>query len=97
MRRHSLRLTGLHDATPLIQQEPTFQPALTEFAVALAAWLLDYDTDSYYKISRAALDDQPAGHLHETGSSITSRCAPRYVSNTHPWYRTPHLSIAIDC
>jgi hypothetical protein len=32
--------------------------------VALAAWLLDRDTDSYYGISRAFLDDQPAGPSH---------------------------------
>jgi pimeloyl-ACP methyl ester carboxylesterase len=31
--------------------------------VALAAWMLDHDTDSYYKISRAFLDGQPSGHL----------------------------------
>jgi pimeloyl-ACP methyl ester carboxylesterase len=31
--------------------------------VALAAWLLDHDTDSYYKISRAFVDDEPVGHL----------------------------------
>jgi pimeloyl-ACP methyl ester carboxylesterase len=31
--------------------------------VALAAWLLDHDTDSYEKISRAFVDDQPAGGL----------------------------------
>ena len=29
----------------------------------MAAWLLDHDTDSYYKISRAFVDDQPAGNL----------------------------------
>jgi pimeloyl-ACP methyl ester carboxylesterase len=37
--------------------------ALLDSPVALAAWLLDHDTDSYYKISRAFLDDEPAGHL----------------------------------
>ena len=37
--------------------------ALVDSPVALAAWLLDHDTDSYYKISRAFLDGQPAGHL----------------------------------
>ncbi len=37
--------------------------ALLDSPVALAAWLLDHDTDSYYKISRAFLDRQPAGHL----------------------------------
>jgi pimeloyl-ACP methyl ester carboxylesterase len=37
--------------------------ALLDSPVALAAWLLDHDTDSYYKISRAFLDGQPTGHL----------------------------------
>ena len=37
--------------------------ALLDSPVALAAWMLDHDTDSYYKISRAFVDDQPAGNL----------------------------------
>ena len=37
--------------------------ALLDAPVALAAWMLDHDTDSYYKISRAFLDGQPSGHL----------------------------------
>jgi pimeloyl-ACP methyl ester carboxylesterase len=37
--------------------------ALLDSPVALAAWMLDHDTDSYYKISRAFLDGQPAGGL----------------------------------
>jgi pimeloyl-ACP methyl ester carboxylesterase len=37
--------------------------ALLDSPVALAAWMLDHDTDSYYKISRAFLDGQPAGNL----------------------------------
>ncbi len=37
--------------------------ALLDSPVALAAWMLDHDTDSYYKISRAFLDGDPAGHL----------------------------------
>jgi pimeloyl-ACP methyl ester carboxylesterase len=37
--------------------------ALLDSPVALAAWMLDHDTDSYYKISGAFLDDQPAGNL----------------------------------
>ncbi len=35
--------------------------ALLDSPVALAAWMLDHDTDSYYKISRAFVDGQPAG------------------------------------
>ena len=37
--------------------------ALLDSPVALAAWMLDHDTDSYYKISRAFLDGQPCGGL----------------------------------
>jgi pimeloyl-ACP methyl ester carboxylesterase len=37
--------------------------ALLDSPVALAAWMLDHDTDSYYKISRAFIDGQPAGGL----------------------------------
>ena len=37
--------------------------ALLDSPVALAAWMLDHDTDSYYKISRAFVDEQPAGNL----------------------------------
>jgi pimeloyl-ACP methyl ester carboxylesterase len=37
--------------------------ALLDSPVALAAWLADHDTDSYYKISRAFLDDEPSGNL----------------------------------
>ena len=35
--------------------------ALLDSPVALAAWLLDHDTDSYYKISRAFVDGEPVG------------------------------------
>jgi pimeloyl-ACP methyl ester carboxylesterase len=37
--------------------------ALQASPVALAAWMLDHDTDSYDKISRAFLDGQPSGGL----------------------------------
>jgi len=37
--------------------------ALLDSPVALAAWMPDHDTDSYYKISRAFLDGQPTGNL----------------------------------
>jgi pimeloyl-ACP methyl ester carboxylesterase len=37
--------------------------ALLDSPVALAAWMLDHDTDSYEKISRAFLDGEPAGRL----------------------------------
>jgi pimeloyl-ACP methyl ester carboxylesterase len=37
--------------------------ALLDSPVALAAWLLDHDTDSYYKISHAFVDGEPVGNL----------------------------------
>ena len=48
--------------------EQTTRPQTVGYAtldspVALAAWMLDHDTDSYYKISRAFLDGEPAGNL----------------------------------
>jgi pimeloyl-ACP methyl ester carboxylesterase len=37
--------------------------ALLDSPVALAAWMLDHDTDSYEKISQAFLEGQPSGNL----------------------------------
>ena len=37
--------------------------ALLDSPIALAGWMLDHDTDSYYKISRAFVDGQPSGGL----------------------------------
>ena len=37
--------------------------ALLDSPVALAAWMIDHDTDSYYKIAGAFVDGKPAGNL----------------------------------
>jgi pimeloyl-ACP methyl ester carboxylesterase len=37
--------------------------SLLDSPVGLAAWVLDHDTDSYYKISRAFVDGEPVGNL----------------------------------
>ena len=37
--------------------------ALLDSPVSLAAWMLDHDTDSYYKITSAFVDGKPAGNL----------------------------------
>jgi pimeloyl-ACP methyl ester carboxylesterase len=37
--------------------------ALLDSPVALAGWMLDHDTDSYYKISHAFVDGEPTGGL----------------------------------
>ena len=42
----------------------TISYALLDSPVALAAWLLDHDTDSYYKISPAFVDRRARGQSH---------------------------------
>ena len=37
--------------------------ALLDSPIALAAWIMDHDTDSYEKIARAFVDGQPSGGL----------------------------------
>src|SRR5204863_6066299 len=37
--------------------------AMLDSPVAMAAWMLDHDTDAYYKISHAFVDGQPVGNL----------------------------------
>jgi pimeloyl-ACP methyl ester carboxylesterase len=37
--------------------------ALLDSPVALAAWMIDHDTDAYYKIARAFEEGQPSGNL----------------------------------
>src|SRR5215471_15620967 len=37
--------------------------ALLDSPLALAAWMIDHDTDAYSKIARAFVDDQPSGNL----------------------------------
>src|SRR3954451_7102256 len=37
--------------------------SLLDSPVGLAAWMLDHDTDSYYKMSRAFVDGEPVGNL----------------------------------
>ncbi|GAA2852206.1 epoxide hydrolase [Pseudonocardia halophobica] len=54
--------------------------ALLDSPVALAAWLLDHDTDSYYKISRAFVDGEPAGRL--TRDSIVDNITLYWLTGT---------------
>ena len=54
--------------------------ALLDSPVALAAWLLDHDTDSYYKISRAFVDGEPVGNL--TRDHIVDNITLYWLTNT---------------
>jgi pimeloyl-ACP methyl ester carboxylesterase len=54
--------------------------ALLDSPVALAAWLLDHDTDSYYKISNAFVDGEPVGEL--TRDSIIDNITLYWLTGT---------------
>ena len=59
----TFRATGFGYYLEQATRPQTIGYALLDSPVALAAWLLDHDTDSYEKISRAFVDGQPTGHL----------------------------------
>jgi pimeloyl-ACP methyl ester carboxylesterase len=59
----TFRQTGFGYFLEQATRPQTIGYALLDSPVALAGWMLDHDTDSYYKISRAFVDGQPAGNL----------------------------------
>jgi pimeloyl-ACP methyl ester carboxylesterase len=59
----TFRTTGFGYFLEQATRPQTIGYALLDSPVALAAWMLDHDTDAYYKISRAFVDGQPAGGL----------------------------------
>jgi pimeloyl-ACP methyl ester carboxylesterase len=59
----AFRATGFGYFLEQTTRPQTIGYALQDSPVALAAWMLDHDTDSYYKISRAFVDRQPVGGL----------------------------------
>jgi len=59
----SFRETGFGYFLEMATRPQTIGYALLDSPVALAAWLLDHDTDSYNKISRAFVDGEPVGNL----------------------------------
>src|SRR5262249_1635264 len=59
----TFRESGFGYFLEMATRPQTIGYALLDSPVALAAWLLDHDTDSYYKISRAFVDREPVGNL----------------------------------
>jgi pimeloyl-ACP methyl ester carboxylesterase len=57
------RATGFGYFLEMATRPQTVGYALLDSPVALAAWMLDHDTDSYYKIAGAFVDGQPVGNL----------------------------------
>jgi pimeloyl-ACP methyl ester carboxylesterase len=59
----TFRESGFGYFLEMATRAQTIGYALLDSPVALAAWMLDHDTDSYYKISRAFVDGEPVGNL----------------------------------
>jgi pimeloyl-ACP methyl ester carboxylesterase len=59
----TFRTNGFGYFLEMATRPQTIGYAQLDSPIALAAWLLDHDTDSYYKISRAFVDQTPAGSL----------------------------------
>jgi pimeloyl-ACP methyl ester carboxylesterase len=59
----TFRATGFGYFLEMATRPQTIGYGLLDSPVALAGWMLDHDTDSYYKISRAFVDQQPSGNL----------------------------------
>jgi pimeloyl-ACP methyl ester carboxylesterase len=59
----TFRESGFGYFLEMATRPQTIGYALLDSPVALAGWLLDHDTDSYYKISRAFVDGEPVGNL----------------------------------
>jgi pimeloyl-ACP methyl ester carboxylesterase len=59
----TFRATGFGYFLEQTTRPETIGYALLDSPVALAAWMLDHDTDSYQKIARAFVDGRPSGNL----------------------------------
>jgi pimeloyl-ACP methyl ester carboxylesterase len=59
----SFRTTGFGYFLEQSTRPQTIGYSLLDSPIGLAAWLLDHDTDSYYKISRAFVEGRPTGSL----------------------------------
>ncbi|TQM35798.1 epoxide hydrolase family protein [Pseudonocardia cypriaca] len=54
--------------------------SLLDSPIGLAVWMLDHDTDSYYKISRAFVDGEPVGSL--TRESVVDNITLYWLTGT---------------
>jgi len=59
----TFRTTGFGYFLEQATRPQTIGYALLDSPIGLAAWMLDHDTDSYYKIAGAFVDGKPTGNL----------------------------------
>jgi pimeloyl-ACP methyl ester carboxylesterase len=76
----TFRATGFAYFLEQATRPQTIGYALLDSPIALAAWMLDHDTDSYYKISHAFVDGEPSGNL--TRDHIVDNITLYWLSRT---------------
>jgi pimeloyl-ACP methyl ester carboxylesterase len=89
---HKALATFMTDGFGYFQEQvtrpQTIGYSVMDSPVGLAAWMLDHDTDSYYKISRAFVDGKPVGNL--TRDHILDNITLYWLTGTGPsaarWY-----------
>jgi pimeloyl-ACP methyl ester carboxylesterase len=76
----TFRESGFGYFLEMATRPQTIGYALLDSPVGLAAWMLDHDTDSYYKIARAFVDGEPVGNL--TRDSIVDNVTLYWLTGT---------------
>jgi pimeloyl-ACP methyl ester carboxylesterase len=76
----TFRESGFGYFLEMATRPQTIGYALLDSPIALAAWLLDHDTDSYYKISSAFVDGEPVGNL--TRENIVDNVSLYWLTGT---------------
>ena len=76
----NFRATGFGYFLEQATRPETIGYALLDSPVALAAWMLDHDTDSYYKIAGAFVDGKPTGNL--TRDNILDNITTYWLTGT---------------
>jgi len=76
----NFRATGFGYFLEQATRPETIGYALLDSPVALAAWMLDHDTDSYYKIAGAFVDEKPTGNL--TRDNILDNITTYWLTGT---------------
>ena len=76
----TFRTTGSAYFQEQATRPQTIGYALLDSPVALAAWMIDHDTDAYEKISHAFVDGQPSGNL--TRDHVLDNITLYWLTNT---------------
>jgi pimeloyl-ACP methyl ester carboxylesterase len=76
----TFKATGFGYFVEQATRPQTIGYALLDSPVALAAWMIDHDTDSYYKIAGAFAKDEPTGNL--TRDNILDNITTYWLTGT---------------